>query len=154
MRSIFASRFLACLTIAATVIGCTGKGDAPKVPLDQVQGGAMGGGTMGGGAPVMGGEAKAALDSANILYRAKKYDLALAQYQASARLAPMESAPLLGILMVADVTKNKTLADATLAKMKALNPSAADSSMTKEEILDIHGATKKADAPPAATKKK
>ena len=102
---------------------------------------------------VMSGEAKMALDSANVLFRAKAYDKALAQYRHSAELAPAESAPLLGILMVADVTKNTKLADSTLARMRALNPTAADSSMSQAEILDIHSGAKKAAPPPAAKKK-
>ena len=151
MRSSSVSRLGYCLAAAVTIWGCGGKGDAPKVPLDQAQPGAMGGG--GSAAPgVMGGEAKTAIDSGNILFRAKAYDQALIQYQRSSQLAPMESAPLLGILMVADVTKNTKLAEATLARMKALNPSAGDSSMSQAEILDIHSGTKKA-APPPATKK-
>ncbi len=46
-----------------------------------------------------------ALDSGNMLFRAKAYDRALVQYRRSARLAPTELAPLLGILMVAEATK-------------------------------------------------
>jgi len=103
----------------------------------------------------MGAEAKAAIDSGNVLFRAKAYDQALVQYQRSAQLAPTESAPLLGILMVADVTKNAKLADSTLARVRALNPGAADSSaaMSQAEILDIHSGMKKA-TPPAPAKKR
>ncbi len=73
----------------------------------------------------MGRDAKTALDSGNILFRARSYDRALAQYRRSARLAPTELAPLLGILMVTDVTKNAKLADSTLSRMRELNPGAA-----------------------------
>ena len=45
------------------------------------------------------------------------------------------------------------LADSTLARMRALNPTAADSSMSQAEILDIHSGAKKAAPPPAAKKK-
>jgi Flp pilus assembly protein TadD len=102
----------------------------------------------------MGNDAKTALDSGNILYRAKAYDEALVQYRRSAELAPTEAAPLLGILMVADVTKNAKLADSTRARMRALSP-AADSSaaMTQAEILDIHSGMKKA-TPPAPAKRR
>jgi Flp pilus assembly protein TadD len=102
----------------------------------------------------IGGEAKTALDSGNILFRAKAYDRALVQYRRTAQLAPNEAAPLLGILMVADVTKNAKLADSTLARLRALNPAAADSSaaMSQAEILAIHSGTRKAPPPPPAKK--
>ena len=79
-----------------------------------------------------------ALDSANLLFRAKAYDRALAEYRRSARLAPSELAPLLGILMVADVTKNKTLADSTMPRIRELNPAAVDTAMSHAELLKAH----------------
>jgi len=93
----------------------------------------------------MGGEWKAALDSGNILFRAKAYDRALVNYNRSARLAPTALAPLLGILMVADVTKNSQLRESTLSRIRELNPAAADSSaaMSHAEILDVHSRAKK-----------
>jgi len=102
----------------------------------------------------MGGEAKTALDSANMLFRAKDYGRALAQYRRSAGLAPTELAPLLGILMVTDVTKNARLADSTLARIRELNPAAADSSaaMSHAEMLEAHSRARK--APPRPVKRK
>jgi Flp pilus assembly protein TadD len=101
----------------------------------------------------MGDEAKTALDSGNILYRAKAYDLALAQYRRSAQLSPTEAAPLLGMLMVADVTKNAKLADSTLARVRALNPAADSSSaMSQAEIRAIHSGMGKAPPPPPEKK--
>lgn len=117
----------------------------PKIPLGQANAGSTG--TSGASTTgAIGGEAKTALDSGNMLFRAKAYDRALAQYRRSARLAPTELAPLLGILMVTDVTKNAKLADSTLSRMRELNPAAADSSaaMSHAEILEAHSRAKKA----------
>ena len=154
MSSLAVSRLGFGFAAAVTIWGCSGsKREAPKIPLGQAQSGSMD--TSGAATPEpMGAEAKTALDSGNILYRAKAYDRALAQYRRSAELAPTESAPLLGILMVADVTKNARLADSTLARMRALDPAAANSAgaMTQAEILRIHAGMKKAAPPPRANK--
>jgi hypothetical protein len=93
------------------------------------------------------GEAKRSLDSGNVLFRAKAYDGALAQYSRSAELAPSEIAPLLGIMMVADVKKDAKLADATRARIRKLDPTVADSSsaMSHSKIIEAHPRS----APPA-----
>jgi hypothetical protein len=154
MRSLRVSRFGFCLAVAVTIWGCNRSNrEAPKIPLDQANAGSTGR----SGASITGavdGEAKMALDSGNMLFRAKAYDRALAQYRRSAQLAPTELAPLFGILMVTDVTKNAKLADSTRARMRELNPAAADSSaaMSHAEILDAHSRAKK--APPLRAKKK
>jgi tetratricopeptide (TPR) repeat protein len=67
--------------------------------------------------------AKAALDSGNTYFKAKKYDAALAQYRAAANLAPANAAPFYGIYMVADKLGNRALADSA---MKAFNARASD----------------------------
>ena len=152
MSSLTVSRFGLCLATAVTVWACSGSDREPKIPLGQANAGSMG--TSGASTTgVIGGEAKTALDSGNMLFRAKAYDRALAQYRRSARLAPTELAPLIGILMVTDVTKNARLADSTLARMRELNPAAADSSaaMSHAEILEGHSRVKK--APPPRAKK-
>lgn len=152
MRILTVSRLGFCLAAALTICGCDGSNrEAPKIPLDQASRGSVGTSgpeTQGG----IGGEAKAALDSGNVLFRAKAYDRALAQYRLSARLAPTELAPLLGILMVADVTKNAKLADATLSRLRELNPAAADSSAARShaEILDFHSRARKSPPAPVA----
>jgi hypothetical protein len=124
------------LAAAAAVWGCADR-DAPKTPLDQSDPGRMGTSTATSQSTI-GGEAKVALDSGNMLFRAKAYDRALAEYRRSARLAPSELAPLLGILMVADVTKNRTLADSTMPRIRALNPAAVDTAMSHAELLKAH----------------
>ena len=147
MKSLTVSRLGFCLAAAVTIWGCGGS-EAPKIPLGQANAGSTGS-TSG----AIGGDAKSALDSGNTLFRAKSYDRALAQYRRSAQLAPTELAPLFGILMVADVTKNAKLAESTRARMRELNPAAADSSaaMSHAEILEAHSRAKK--APPPRAKK-
>lgn len=149
MRSSTWSRLGVCLAgVVMTIWGCGGS-EAPKIPLGHPKvGGSDRSGAEGQGA--ISGEAKSALDSGNILFRAKVYDRALAQYRRSAGLAPEELAPLLGILMVTDVTKNPRLADSTLARIRELNPAAADSSaaMSHADILRAHSRAWKAAPPP------
>ena len=97
------------------IVACDNR-EASKTPLGESTSSASG----------IAGDARLALDSGNALFRAKSYDAALAQYERSARLVPAEAAPLLGIMMVADVKKDQRLVDATLERMKRLNPSLAD----------------------------
>ena len=154
MRNLTVSRFGFCLAAAMTIWGCGGSNrDAPKIPLDRANPASIG--TREAATPgALVGAAKTTLDSGNILFRAKAYDRALAQYRRSAQLAPTELAPLLGILMVTDVTKNAKLADSTLSRMRKLNPAAADSSaaMSHAEIVDAHSRTRKAPPVPRAKK--
>lgn len=150
MKSLTVSSLGFCLTAAVTIWGC-GRSEAPKIPLDQANHGTIAANeaaTPG----ALGGEAKVALDSGNILFRAKVYERALVQYRLSARLAPTELAPLLGILMVTDVTKNAKLADSTLSRIREMNPAAADSAaaMSHAEILKAHSRARKVPPPPPA----
>jgi hypothetical protein len=62
------------------------------------------------------------------LFRARSFDRALEQYERASELAPAETAPLLGILMVADVTRDAKLSESTLTRLRKLDPSLADSS--------------------------
>jgi hypothetical protein len=124
MKRITVSYVVSCFA-AATILACGGS-DLPKTPL-----GSSASDTVGADAaavPAIRGEAKVALDSGNVLFRQKSYDKALAQYRRSADLAPTELAPLLGIMMIADVTRDSRLADATLPRIRKLNPMVADSS--------------------------
>ena len=112
--------------IAVTIVvwACTGS-DAPKIPLSAKNAPPA----PANESPASGltGDAKIALDSANLLFRAHSYDMALAQYRRSAELAPNEITPLLGILMVADITKNSALANETMPRLRKLDPSMSDS---------------------------
>lgn len=113
----------------AILAGC-GDRDAPKTPL----------GASGSAAPAITGEARVALDSGNALFRAKSYDAALEQYERSAKIIPDQVAPLLGILMVADVKQDQALAKATLERVRKLDPALADSSAVSSHsrILEKH----------------
>lgn len=118
-----------------TVVGCGGS-DAPKTPLGATPPAAA----TPASSPGLTGEAKIAIDSGNILFRLKAYDKALAQYSRSAELAPAEVAPLLGILMVADITKNSKLASETLPRIRKLDPTMADSSAVSShsKVMQAH----------------
>lgn len=144
MKSIPMSRLACCLAAAVSVGACSGDRDAPKIPLQRSNTASVGTSAADTRTGIT-GEARTALDSANILFRAKEYDRALMQYRRSARLAPTELAPLFGILMVTDVTKNAKLADSTLSRMRALNPAAADSlaAMSHAQIVGVHSRSRK-----------
>jgi hypothetical protein len=91
------------------------------------------------GPPRITGEAKVALDSGNVLFRARAYDLALAQYRRSAQLAPTDVTPLFGVLLVGEATNSSRLADSARARIRELNPSLADSSARGHaEMIDRH----------------
>jgi hypothetical protein len=139
--------------VAAVVIicGCGGK-EAPKTPLGAAPDVAAG--TSESPPSGLTGEAKIAIDSGNMLFRLKAYDKALVQYSRSADLAPNEVAPLLGILMVADVTRNSKLATETLPRIRKIDPTMADSSAVSShsKVMQAHPkgvAPPKAVAPPS-----
>ncbi|MCR4341019.1 MAG: hypothetical protein NUW01_14150 [Gemmatimonadaceae bacterium] len=128
-------RFTLPLLAALLVLGCSGKEEAPMIPLDQA---ASPGLSPHGTVPTITGEAKVALDSGNTLYSAKSYALALAQYRRAAALAPEAEAPLFGMLMVANVTNDAVLTDNATKLLRALNDSAGADSTTADELVDIH----------------
>lgn len=64
-------------------------------------------------------KAKAALDSGNVLYKAGKYDAALAQYGLATELAPANAAPYYGVYMAADKLGKRRLADSAMAAFSA-----------------------------------
>ncbi len=130
MSHSIAGRLTVALLAAALVAGCNKKEEPPMIPLGQA---ASPGLSPHGTVPSITGEAKIALDSGNKLYTAKSYALALAQYRRAAALAPQAEAPLFGILMVADATKNATLSDSATKALRALNDST-----TADEVVDVH----------------
>jgi hypothetical protein len=134
---------LAMLTVML-LLGCNrGDSEAPRVPLGQAAADEDRGG------PTITGEAKVALDSANILFRARAYDLALAEYRRSAQLAPMDVTPLLGVLMVAEATNDSALAERTMERVRELNPAAADISAVPahSDMMDLHSRMRANPAP-------
>ena len=152
MRRIAVSTVGLWLAIVATIAACGGRDrEAPKFPL-RPAGAVSSDVSIPGSRRGISGDAKIALDSANMLFRAKAYDRALAQYRRSSQLAPTELAPLFGILMVTDVTKDKKLADSTLARMHQLDPRGADSlaAMSHADIVGVHAHQKKPTPVPRA----
>ena len=133
MSDTASSRLTLAVLAATLVLGCDGGGDeAPMVPLGQPTGQRSPG-------PTITGEAKVALDSANVLFRARAYDLALAQYRRSAELVPDDITPLMGVLMVAQATNDSRLADSTMARIRAIDPASADSSALEHaEMVESH----------------
>lgn len=124
------SRFMLPVLAVVLIVGCGSRDDgAPDAGADR------------SGPPRITGEAKVALDSGNVLFRAKAYDLALAQYRRSAQLIPNDPTPIFGILMVGQATNNTRLTDSARARIRELNPSLADSTATgHEQIIDRHSA--------------
>ena len=112
--------------VAFVFVAACGGSDAPRTPLSGMSSSPVVSGEP--GTPIN-GEAKIALDRGNALFRDKSYKDALSQYRRSAELAPDELAPLLGIMMVADVTKDSALARTTLPRIRRIDPAMADSSL-------------------------
>ena len=134
MKSIL-FRAAAATAVMTLLVACKDS-DAPKTPLGAPP---AGGAAAGGTAPAITGEARVALDSANALFRAKSYDAALAQYNRAAELAPTELAPLLGVMMVADITSDAKLAEETRPRIRKLDPTYSDSAAeSHSKIIKSH----------------
>ena len=94
------------------------------------------------------GAAKVALDSGNVLYKTRSYSAALEQYRRAAALAPREEAPLIGIMMVANVTSNARLADSVTVALRGLNgPLVGPDSLSAAQLKDIHAGIRPAPQP-------
>ena len=108
---------------AAAAVACTAK-DQPKMPIGPRRAGLQVVDTSPAAIAnnphtVLSPQAKAALDSGNALYRAHKYDAALAAYRAASALAPAHAAPYYGIYMAANALGRKPLADSALKAFSA-----------------------------------
>ena len=103
--------------IAVLAVACGGKGEAPKVPLAEKMTDSSAR-AMQEAHALLGPEAKVALDSGNVQFRRKDYEKALASYRHAAELAPQHSAPLFGIVMYAQQTKNKKLLDSATKEIQ------------------------------------
>lgn len=131
---------VAAATVAMTLVVACKDSDAPKTPLGAPP---AAGDAAGGTAPAITGDARVALDSANALFRARSYEAALAQYNRAAELAPTELAPLLGVMMVADITSNAKLAEETRPRIRKLDPTYPDSAAeSHSKIIKSHPPTK------------
>lgn len=136
------------LLVALAFTACSKSADeAPRLPLGHPSVAGQDGSSERSG-PAIHGAAKVALDSGNKLYTAKAYPLALAQYRRAATLAGDQPAPLFGMLMVANVTKDTRLADSVTTLMRALNGPLADSGLTVP-----HGGVRPSPRPQPTVKK-
>ena len=110
--------------LVASAIACSNGESSPKVPLDQLRADsahAAAGVQAQGGQVELTADARIALDSGNALFRKKAYSAALEQYRLSSSRSPKHAAPYFGIYMVAQATKNASLADSALANIRANN---------------------------------
>jgi hypothetical protein len=132
------------LAVLGAVLACGRGNDAPQVPLAQAAEDSVR--QVEAAHAILGPGAKAALDSGNVLYRARKYPAALAEYRVAADLAPQHPAPLFGVYMVAQATGNTGLADSAMAEIKKRSgpTAAAPHAFTDSALRDLH---KKVGAP-------
>ena len=132
------SQNIISLVVAVSVASACQNNDQPKVPLTPPRAANAG----------LTGVAKAALDSGNVLFRSHAYDQALSQYERASTLAPTEAAPLLGVLMVADVKRDAKLRESAAARLRQLDPALADSTVVSphSKIMQSHPKV----APPAS----
>lgn len=115
--------------------GCRADSDEPpQLPLGHPELSGPGAAT-GNPAPALAANAQAAIDSGNALYTAKDYAAALVQYRRAAALAPGHEAPLFGILMVANATNDRTLADSAGSVMRTRQGGGGG---TDPNLLDVH----------------
>lgn len=101
-------------TCAMIVAGCSA-GESAGVPLAQM----AAADSAAAAAPVLAPDAKLALDSGNVLFRAKNFSGALALYRSAASLSPTHPAPWFGMYMVGQATHNAKLADSAMVEMQA-----------------------------------
>ncbi|HUF30170.1 MAG TPA: hypothetical protein VMM77_05855 [Gemmatimonadaceae bacterium] len=139
-------RFIMLLAVLAA-LACKAADEAPKLPLGHPPI-ASDGASSTAAAPLIEGEAKAALDSGNALYKAKAFPLALNQYRRAADLAPSEEAPLFGMLMVASSTGDAGLADSVTALMRALRPQPSSDTRADSVLAGVHSGVLPPSHPP------
>jgi len=121
-----ANRSIGIILAALAAAACQSK-EQPKHPLGEAGGAQSGQITVDTSAAARANnphvmlppKAKAALDSGNVLYKAGKYEAALAQYGLATELAPANAAPYYGVYMAADKLGKKKLADSAMAAFSA-----------------------------------
>lgn len=104
-----------CLSAA-----CAGDDAADKTPLDAPASAAAGAAGAGGESELP-AKAQAALAAGNEAYRAGKFAEALTEYNKAVAEAPGSAAPYYGVLMTAQQTGNKPLADSASAMIRKLS---------------------------------
>jgi len=118
---------------------CNRAAEQPKVPLNASTSGSASSGQA-NPHEQLAPEARVALDSGNVAFRAGKYELALAQYRAAAKAEGKSSAPFYGIYMVAQKLGNKTLADSVMAVIR--DRSGAGNALTDTAMAKMHNVAK------------
>jgi hypothetical protein len=111
----------------------------PKVPLNASTSGSASSGQA-NPHEQLAPEARVALDSGNVAFRAGKYERALAQYRAAAKAESKSAAPFYGIYMVAQKLGNKGLADSVMAVIR--ERSGAGTALTDTSMAKMHNVAK------------
>jgi len=107
-------------SVLCATTACSSSADTAKTPLAEFSAGQ-------GSAPMrelpagLTAVAAARLDSGNVAFRVKQYDVALGYYRGAAESVPNHAAPWYGILMVAQATKNTALADSAMKAVAMRN---------------------------------
>ena len=116
----FVSLALPILLVSITACG-SDTPDASKKPLGEFSATQGSAGPMRELPPGLTAVAAARLDSGNVAFRVKQYDVALGYYRGAAVDVPNHAAPWYGIYMVAQATKNTVLADSALKAVALRN---------------------------------
>lgn len=116
----FVSLLLPILLVSITACG-SDTPDASKKPLGEFSPSQGSAGPMRELPPGLNAVAAARLDSGNVAFRVKQYDVALGFYRGAADAVPNHAAPWYGIYMVAQATKNTALADSALKAVAIRN---------------------------------
>jgi hypothetical protein len=116
----FVSFVLPILLVSITACGSDAP-DASKRPLGEFSPSQGSGGPLRELPPGVNAAAAARLDSGNVAFRVKQYDVALGFYRGAADAVPNHAAPWYGIYMVAQATKNTALADSALKAVAIRN---------------------------------
>ena len=112
---------------------CNRAAEQPKVPLTPSTNGSAASGQE-NPHELLAPQARVALDSGNVAFRAGKYDAALTQYRVAAKEDQKSAAPFFGIYMVAQKVGNQKLADSAMAVIRTRSGNATmltDTSMAK-----------------------
>ncbi len=114
-------RALGVSIVLGLTTACSTSDDAGKTPLAEFGASQTGGAPMRELPPGLNAVAAARLDSGNVAFRVKQFDVALGYYRGAAESVPNHAAPWYGILMVAQATRNMALADSAMKAVAARN---------------------------------
>lgn len=123
---------------AAAVVSCYAEDDKPRTPLGQMSADTR---MPDRPAEALSAAAQSALARGNELYRAKKYEDALAAYREAAVASPHHAAPYFGIQMAANALGRRAVADSALRRIRALSPPVAGDSADPHALPPGHPST-------------